>query len=82
MMTKWIPSATWAAPGGLCSNGKFLANMDSSNDLSLTWLKLPIFGNLGLNCQRRIAARDKRKIVSPQQSRISPVPTCDRFFRL
>ena len=42
-MTKWIPSATWdPVPGGLCSNGEFLADMDRADDQSLTWFRLPI----------------------------------------
>ena len=70
-MTKWIPSATWdPVPGGLCSNGEFLADMDRLNDLTLSWYKLPIFGELGLNNRGRTAARDKRKVSFPSQSRI------------
>ena len=70
-MTKWIPSATWdPVPGGLCSNGKFLADMDRLNDLTLSWYKLPIFGELGLNNRGSTAARDKRKVSFPSQSRI------------
>ena len=46
VMTKWIPPATWEpVSGGMCSNGEFLADMDRSNDLSLSWYKLPIFWN-------------------------------------
>ena len=70
-MTKWIPSATWdPVPGGLCSNGEFLADMDRADDQSLTWFRLPIFGELGLNNRGRTAARDKRKVSFPSQSRI------------
>ena len=30
-MTKWVPSATWEPiPGGLCSNGDILADMDQA----------------------------------------------------
>ena len=61
-MTKWIPSATWEpVSSGLCSNVEFLADMDRPNDLTLSWYKLPIFGELGLNNLGSIAARDKRK---------------------
>ena len=57
-MTKLIPSATWEpVSSGLCSNGEFLANMDRPNDLTLSWYKLPIFGELGLNNRGSIAAR-------------------------
>ena len=40
--------------------------MDSSHDQSLTWFRLPIFGNVGLNNLGSIAARDKRKVSFPQ----------------
>ena len=72
-MTKWIPSATWdPVPGGLCSNGEFLADMDRSDDQSLTWFRLPILGELDLNNLRlgRIAARDKREVSLPSRSSI------------
>ena len=69
-MTKWIPSATWdPVPGGLCSNGDF-ADMDRSDDQSLTWFRLPIFGELGLNNLSLIAARDKRKVSFLSRSSI------------
>ena len=70
-MTKWIPSATWEpVSSGLCSNGEFLADMDRPNDLTLSWYKLPIFGELGLNNRDRTTARDKRKVSFPSRSRI------------
>ena len=62
-MSKWIPSATWdPVPGCLCSNGEFLADVDRPNNLTLSWYKLPIFGELGLNNRGRTAARDKPKV--------------------
>ena len=45
-MTKWIPSATWEpVSGGLCSNGEFLADMDSPNDLTYRGTSCPYSAN-------------------------------------
>ena len=44
--------------------------MDRSDDLSLTWYKLTIFGELGLNNRGRTAARDRPKVSFPSLSRI------------
>ena len=64
-MTTWDP-----VPGGLCSNGEFLADVDRSDDQSLTWFRLPIFGEVGLNNLGCITARDKRKVSFPSLSSI------------
>ena len=44
--------------------------MDRSDDQSLTWFRLSIFGELGLNHSSSTAARDKRKVSSPSLSHI------------
>jgi hypothetical protein len=65
-MTNWLRDATWnPVSGGLCSNSEFLADMERADDPSMPgWCKLPIFGELGLNNQGRIAASNKRKVFA------------------
>ena len=63
MMTKWISSATWEPVPGGC---EFLADMDRPNDLSLSWYKLPKFGELGLT----IGAAPPLETSDPSRSRI------------
>ena len=65
-MAKWIPSVTWEpVPGGLCNCSEFLEYTARANNEKSSWYNLPIFGDLGLNIQGRIAARKERK-VSPR----------------
>ena len=63
-MKSWLSSAAWdPVSGGLYSNLDFLSNMDRANNPSVPgWCMLPIFGELGLNNDGRLAARSDRKV--------------------
>ena len=62
-MTNWIKSANWEPiPGGLFSNCEFLNYMDYAQNPSKSWYELPIFGEVGLNNQGRIAEKGDRKV--------------------
>ena len=62
-MTSWIRDAKWEPiSGGLCSNYEFLQYVEYANNPSKSWFELPIFGELGLNNQGRLAARIDRKV--------------------
>ena len=62
-MTNWIKSANWEPiPGGLFSNCEFLNYMDYAKNPSKSWYELPIFGDVGLNNQGRIAEKSDRKV--------------------
>lgn len=65
-MTTWLPTATWnPVSGGLHSDSKFLADLDRANNPTMPgWCNLPIFGELGLNNQGRIAASKERKVFA------------------
>ena len=56
-------AATWdPISGGLCSNKEFLQHMDIANNPSMSWFNMHILGELGLNNQGRMAARNDRKV--------------------
>ena len=60
-MTNWIKSANWEPiTGGLFSNCEFLNYLDYADSPSKTWYKMPIFGEVGLNNQGRIAEKSDR----------------------
>ena len=62
-MTNWIKSANWEPiTSGLFSNCEFLNYMDYAKNPSKSWYELPIFGNVGLNNQGRIAEKSDRKV--------------------
>jgi hypothetical protein len=62
-MTNWIKSANWEPiTGGLFGNCEFLNNLDYADSPSKSWYKMPIFGEVGLNKQGRIAEKNDRKV--------------------
>ena len=62
-MTNWIKSAHWEPiPGGLFSNCEFLNYLDYAKNPSKSWYELPIFGDVSLNNQGRIAEKSVRKV--------------------
>ena len=81
-MKSWLSSAAWdPVSGGLYSNLDFLSNMDRANNPSVPgWCMLPIFGELGLNNDGRLAARSDRKVCVVFKSRLLNFsPPCDRL---
>jgi hypothetical protein len=75
-MKSWMSSAAWdPVSGGLYSNGQILIYMDHANDPSIPgWCMIPIFGELCLNDDGRLAAkRDRAVFVTFHLS-------CDPFF--
>ena len=62
-MTNWIKSAHWEPiPGGLFSNCEFLNYLDYAKNPSKSWYELPIFGDVSLNNQGRIAEKSDQKV--------------------
>jgi hypothetical protein len=56
-MTNWMKSANWEPiTGGLC-NCEFLNYLDCAESPSKSWYQMPIFGEVGLNNQGRIAEK-------------------------
>ena len=81
-MKSWLSSAAWdPVSGGLYSNLDFLSNMDRANNPSVPgWCMLPIFGELGLNNDGRLAARSDLKVCVVFKSRLLNFsPPCDRL---
>jgi hypothetical protein len=61
--TNWIKSANWEPiTGGLFSNCEFLNYLDYAESPSKSWYNMPIFSEVGLNNQGRIAEKNDRKV--------------------
>jgi hypothetical protein len=64
-VTSWMSPAAWDQVScGLYSNGDFLSYMDRANNPSMPgWCMLPIFGEVGLNNDGRLAAKRDCKVT-------------------
>ena len=64
-MTKWLPDVAWKpVPGGLASDPEFSSFVDLAKceNNPKTRIMLSIFGQLGLNNQGRLLAKNERKV--------------------